>query len=99
LDLRDTHIVQDVAGKRLELLRCLHSPLQDGIGVDLEHPCGAPNAQALSQARDDPHDKVYRYAFAMEQGAVGLQKVSIAAGAVQLTPGATAGMAIGAEVA
>jgi hypothetical protein len=27
--------------------------------------------------------------FAMEKGAVGLQKVSIAAGAVALTPGAT----------
>src|SRR5215510_13889147 len=44
------------------------------------------------------HEQVHRDAFAMEQGPVGLQKVAIAAGTVQLTPGTTAGMAIRAEV-
>src|SRR5262245_38655355 len=45
------------------------------------------------------HDEVNRDALAVEQGAMRLQKVAIAAGAVQLPPGPTTGMAIGPEVA
>jgi hypothetical protein len=30
--------------KGVELIRCLHQPLQHRIGVDLEHPRGAPDA-------------------------------------------------------
>jgi hypothetical protein len=44
LDVRDTHIVQDVSRKGLELLRCLHQPRQHGIRVNLEHPRGGANA-------------------------------------------------------
>jgi hypothetical protein len=69
LDVPHTHVVQDVPGKRPELLGRFDSPFQDGIGVDLEHPCGASEAHAFGQARDDPHDELDRRAFAMKEGA------------------------------
>ena len=45
------------------------------------------------------HDEVDRDALAMEQGAVMLGKVAFAGRTVALTPRATAGMAVGAQVA
>jgi hypothetical protein len=44
LHLPDPHVVQDVSGEGLQLLRCFDQPLQHRIGVDLEHPCCAPDA-------------------------------------------------------
>jgi hypothetical protein len=41
------HVVQDMSGKGLELIRCLHQPLQHRLGVDREHLRGAPDAQTL----------------------------------------------------
>src|SRR5216683_2987042 len=73
--------------------------MQHRVRIDLEDPCGAANAQALSEAADHVHDEVTRDALAVEQGAMGLQKIAIAAGAVHLPPGPTAGMAIGPDVA
>jgi hypothetical protein len=90
--------VQEVVGKRPELVRGLDQPLQHRVRIDLEHPRGAADAQAFSKAADDMHDEIDRDALAMEQGAVGLQKVSITAGTVELAPGATSGMPVGAEV-
>jgi hypothetical protein len=99
LYLPDPHIVQDVSGKGLELLRRLHQPLQHRVGVDLEDPRRAPDAQPLSQARDDPHDEVDGGALAMKDGAEGLKKIAATGDAEQLPPGAPIGMAIGAEIA
>ena len=49
LDLPHTHVVQDVSGKRPQLLCSVDQPLQDGMRVDREHPCGASDAQAFGQ--------------------------------------------------
>ena len=35
-------------------------PLQDCIGIDLEHPGRGPDAQAFGQAADDPYDELWR---------------------------------------
>src|SRR5499426_528352 len=99
LHLREVQVVQEVLRKGPQLLRRLHQPVQHRVRSDLEDPRGAANAQTLSEAADHVHDEVNRDALAVEQGALGLQKVSIAVGAVQLTPRPTAGMAIGPEVA
>ena len=53
LHLAKLEITQEISGKRLQLLCGLHQPLQDGIGIDLEDPRRAPNAQAFGQARDE----------------------------------------------
>src|SRR5262245_2455221 len=91
--------MQEVLGEGPQLLRRLHQPLQHRIGVDLEDPRRAPDAQPLGQARDDPHDEVDRGALAMEKGAEGLQKVVATHDAQQLPPGTAVGMPIGAEIA
>ena len=69
------------------------------IGVDLEDPSRSTDTQALSQAGHDPHDAFDLGVFAVEDGAVGLQKIALARGAVALTPGATPGMTVGPEIA
>ena len=68
------------------------------VGVDLEHPCGAPDAQAFGQARDDAHDELDGSALAMKQCAEGLQKVAATGDAQQLPPWAPTGMAVGAQI-
>src|SRR5215467_14008233 len=87
-----------MAGKGLELLRCLHEPLQHRIGIDLAHPCGAPDAQSLGQARDHTYYQIHRHTLTMKDGAEGLQKVAATGDAQQLAPGAPIGMAVGAEI-
>src|SRR5262249_60510380 len=76
----------------------LDEPLQHRIGIDLEHPRRAPDAQALSQAGDDTHDKLDRLPLAMEQGPEGLEKITTADHTQQLPPGTAARMAMGAEI-
>jgi hypothetical protein len=97
LDLADAPIVEKGACQRLQGRGCRHQPLQDGMGGDRAPPCGAPEAHAFRQARENPHAKVDRDAWAMAQGAMGLQTVAITAGAGPVTPGAPTGMAVGAE--
>src|SRR5918996_635190 len=52
--------------KNWQLLRRLHEPVQHRVRIDLEDPCGAANAQALSEAADHVHDEVNRDALAVE---------------------------------
>ena len=99
LDLLDAYVVQDVSRKGLELLRRVDQPLQHRMRLDLEHPCRAADAQSLSQARDDTHDEVDRHAFAMKDRARGLEEVALTTAAIQLSPGATTGMPVGADSA
>ena len=99
LDLIDVQLVQKVGGKGFELLGGLHQPTEDRIGIDLEHPRRAPDAQAFGQTRDDAHDELHRGALAMKDRAVRLSKISLAGDTLQLAPGLTTGMTIGAEVA
>src|SRR5262244_4169498 len=98
LHLREVQVVQEVLRKGPQVLRRLYQPVQHGVGIDLEHPRGAADAQALSEATDDVHDEVNRDALAMEQGAVMLGKVPFAGCTVELPPLPPAGMAVGAEI-
>ena len=40
----DSHVVQDVSGEDLQLLRRFDQPLLHHIRIDLEHPRRAPEA-------------------------------------------------------
>src|SRR5262249_57417228 len=64
LHLPDAHVVEEVLGEGPQLLRRFDEPLQHRICIDLEHPRRAPDAQALSQAGDDPRDKLDRLPLA-----------------------------------
>ena len=99
LHLPDPQVMQEVLRKGPQLLRRLHQPLQHRIGVHLEHPRRAPDAQALGQARDDPHDQLRGDTLAMKDRPEGLQKIAATDDAQQLPPGTATGMAIGAEIA
>jgi hypothetical protein len=73
LDLPHTHIVQDVSGKRPELLCSFDQPLQDRIRVDLEHPYSASDAHTFGQVRDNAYDEIDRGALAMKDRTKGLK--------------------------
>src|SRR5262249_29082942 len=88
-----------VLRKGPELLRRLHQPMQHRVWLDLKHTRCTADAYALSEAADHVHDEVDRDALAMEQSTVMLWKVALAGRTVELTPRATAGMAVGAQVA
>src|SRR5262249_30968781 len=98
LHLREVQVVQKVLRKGPELLRRLHQPVQHRVRIDLKHPRCTADAQALREAADHVHDEVDRDAFAMEQGPVMLGKVAFAGRTVELSPRATTGMAVGAQV-
>ena len=88
-----------MAGKRPELLCRFDQPLQHGIRVDLEHPCGAPDTQAFGQAGDDAYDELDGGTLTMKERPEGLEKIAATGDAQQLPPGTAIGMAIGAEIA
>src|SRR5215211_7273404 len=98
LHLLDPHVVQDVAGKGLELVCCFNEPLQYSVGIHLEHPRRAPDTQPFSQARNDAHDELDRSALAVKDRAEGLEKIAVTGDAEQLPPGTAVRMAIGAEI-
>src|SRR5262249_35237759 len=99
LQLLYMYVAQEIARKGAQLLGRLNQPLQDRIGVDLEDSRGGTDTQTLGEARQDAHDALHGRLFAVEEGAMGLQKVALARGTVELTPGTTARMAIGPQVA
>src|SRR5215471_14062181 len=86
-------------GEGPQLLRRVDQPPEHGIRIDLEHPRRAPEAQTLSQAREDPHDEVDGSALAVKERPKGLEKVTTTDHTQQLPPGTPIGMAIGAEIA
>ena len=59
------------------MLRGLHQPLQDGIGIDLEPPRRTPDSQAFGQAREDAHDELDGGALAVKERAEGLEKIAV----------------------
>src|SRR5262249_35590034 len=73
--------------------------VKERIGVQLKQPGHGTDAEPFRQRAHGPHQQIRRDTFAMEQRAVGLQKVPVTGGAVQLAPGATAGMPVGTEIA
>src|SRR5438132_12907429 len=92
-------VTEEIRREGLQVLGGFHQPVQHGIGVDLEHPRGGANAQALSQARQHTHDQLHGYTFAMKNRAMGLEKIAFAGATWELTPRATAGMAVRAQIA
>ena len=91
--------MQKIRGKGVQLLRSLDQPAQDGIGIDLEAPCRASDAQTLGQTRDDTHDELHRGTLAVKECAMGFREIAVAGDALQLAPGLAARMPIRTEVA
>src|SRR5438067_13897783 len=88
-----------IGRQSLELLSGLDHPAQDGIGVDLEPPRGAPEAQPFGQTRDDAPELLGRGALAMTKRAVRLIQISLAGHTRKLLPRLATGMAVGADMA
>ena len=77
LELLQVEITQKIGGKGAELLGRLGQPLQHRVGSDLEDPRRGADTQALSQTGQDPHDELDRGLFAVENRAMGLQKIPL----------------------
>ena len=60
LHLSHLYVMQEGLREGVELLRRFHQPLEDRVGIDLEHPRRAPDAQTLSQAGEDTHNEESR---------------------------------------
>ena len=59
-------VTEEIRRKGPQVLGRFHQPVQHRVGVDLEHPRGSANAQALRQARQHTHDQLHGYTFAMK---------------------------------
>jgi hypothetical protein len=99
LPLAHVHLAQKGARKGTQRLRSLYQPVQHRVRIDLEHPRGGPHAQALGQARQHADEQLHGSPFAMQNRALGLEKIAFAGETLELTPRATAGMAVGAQIA
>src|SRR5262249_60169548 len=64
-----------------------------------EPPGGRADAQAFSQAAEDPEEEDSGGRLAEKEGAEGLEKGATTSDAEQLAPGPATGMAVGAEIA
>src|SRR5215831_18567261 len=91
--------MQKICGNGVELLCGLDQPAQDSIGIYLEHPRRASDAQPLGQTRDDTHDELQRGTLAVKDRAMGFREIALAGDALQLPPGLATGMPIGADIA
>jgi len=74
--LAHVNVTQEIGGEGVELLRGFHQPVQDGVGIDLKHAGGGPNAQPLGQARQDAPDQLDCRLLAMKDRAPELQKLT-----------------------
>ncbi len=72
--------------------------LQHRVGVNLEHPCGIPDAYAFGQACDDAHDELDGGVLTMQERAKRLEKRAATGDTQQLPPGTPIGMAMGPEI-
>src|SRR5262249_13343226 len=66
--------------------------------IEGKHPRDCAAAEPFGQGGHHPHDPLGGVGFAIEEGTVGLQKVGLTHDAVQLSPGATPWMTIGADI-
>jgi hypothetical protein len=98
LQLLQVEITQEISRKGALLLGRFDQPGQHGVGLDVKDPSRGTATQALSQAGQDAYDEVDLGLFAVKHRAVMLQKKAVTRGAVELTPGAATGMAIGPQV-
>src|SRR5919108_4968978 len=81
------------------MLGRLDQPGEHGVWVNLKDTSHGANAEAFGQRRHGPHQFVGCNAFAMQRRVMRLKKVAAAAAAMELPPGAAAGMAIRTDVA
>src|SRR5438128_2306029 len=81
------------------MIRYLDHPCQDRVRIDLKHAGHGTDAQALRQRAHRPHQLLGPHALAMQRRAMGLLEGAATAGAMQLAPGATAGMPVGRDIA
>ena len=58
LNLFDVDLAQQIAREGLQVLRCLDSPAQHGVGVRLKHPGHGAKAETLGESRDGPYQLV-----------------------------------------
>ncbi len=98
LHLAELQSVQAIVRKGSQLVGDLDQPLQGRIGIDLEDPRRAPDAQAFGHAADDPYDEVRRGPLPVRDGAEGLQKVAATDEAEQLAPAPPIGMTVSADI-
>jgi hypothetical protein len=78
LQLLQVEITQKIRGKGTELLGRFAQPLQHGVGSHLEDACRGADAQTFGQTGQDVHDAFPRRLFAVEEGAMRFQKVTLA---------------------
>jgi hypothetical protein len=81
------------------VIRHLDQPGQHRVGVHLEGTGDGADPQSFGSCAHGPHQLLGLHALTMQRRAVGLLAIATAAGAMPLSPGATAGMTIGAEIA
>jgi hypothetical protein len=82
-----------------QLLCRLDQPPQHRVGGYLDHPCGAPDAQAPGHTGEHPYEQLRGHALAVEERAKSLQKGAATDDAQQLAPAPPVGMAVGTEIA
>src|SRR5439155_21118284 len=99
LQLLEVEITEKIGRKGAQLLGRLSQPVSHRVRSDLEDAGRSADTQALSQAGQDPHDEFDRGLFAVENGAMGLQKIPLARRTVELAPGTAMRMAVGPQIA
>src|SRR5262245_36289755 len=63
------------------------------------HHYRGANTETFSQTGQDANDELDRRLFCVEKRVMGLQKVAVARSAMELAPGTTTGMTVGAQIA
>jgi hypothetical protein len=98
VQLLAVQITQRRGGEGPQMIPCFDPPVQHGVGGDGEPPRGGANAEPLCQAGQHVDDQLHGALLAMQERAVVLREIPRARGAVEWAPGATTGMAMGAEL-
>lgn len=93
------HVTQPIAGKGLAWLGRCPQPPQPRVGGNRADASRGASAEALRQARQPTHDQLHGDPSAMKNRAMGLENIAFAGETLELTPRATAGRAVRAQVA
>ena len=87
-----------IPGKGRGMVRHLDPPLEHCVRVHLEHPRHCTDTETFRERAHRPSQQVGCHPLAMQDGAVVLREGAAARGTLQLTPGATIGMAMGPQI-
>jgi hypothetical protein len=80
------------------VLRCVDQPAQDSVRIDFKDTRHGADAEAFGQSRNGPHQRVGIDLLAVQRGAVRLEEIPVAAQTHQLSPAASIGMTVGADI-